>query len=253
MKKYNSWQNYFSIINLGEVDSTNNEAKRLISNNTPNNHIIVTATKQTEGRGRYGKKWDSIKGNLFMSIILPCLAPLDTMSQLSFVTSLAIERAITELSKRRNITCNIELKWPNDVLLNNKKVSGILLETAGQNNEYIIVGIGVNIKDSPNIVDYNTTSLTKENICNIDSIEMLNLIMVYFDKYYQLWVNKDFLSLRERWLKSAKDLKKQITVNTGKSKKVGIFLDVDFSGAIRLKLDNGEIKKIHTGEVFFCA
>ncbi len=250
MKGSNNWQNKFSLVNLDIADSTNNEAKRLVAK-SPSKNFVIKAERQTDGRGRYGKKWDSIDGNLFMSIILPCTAPLDIMAQISFVTSLAIGNAITELSKGNRPLYNIELKWPNDVLLNDKKVAGILLEAAGKTNEYLVIGVGVNIKNSPDLKDYNATSLIAENLLSVDASEMLNVLMKYFDKYYQLWEEKDFLSIREKWLKCAKNLRKEITIDTGKSKISGIFLDIDFNGAIRLQLKNGEIRKIHSGEVYF--
>jgi len=251
MTNNTKWLNQFRLISLDEIDSTNNKAKLLSITDEPCSHTVIHADKQTAGRGRYGRKWESLDGNLFMSIILPKTASLEKMAQLCFVCGLATEAAITGIIQSYNQNLSTKLKWPNDVLVNDKKIAGILIETAGKNNEYIIVGIGVNIKAAPILQENKTTSLFAEGISFVTSKDLLNEIMTKFIKYYYIWLSEEFLPIRERWIKKAKGIGEVINVTTGHNRVSGKFIDIDFTGSIRVLLASGQIYSINAGEVFF--
>jgi BirA family biotin operon repressor/biotin-[acetyl-CoA-carboxylase] ligase len=245
-----SWLREYNLLIFDELDSTNLEAKRLISSGISDNFVICADT-QTNGRGRYGRSWISHEGNLHTSILLRADEFLNKMPQLSFVSSLAVYNAIKTLALRQNKTIDLGLKWPNDVLISESKVSGILLETLKYSGaHWLIIGIGVNVKHSPDIEDKMTTSLEYAGL-NVHSTLMLDAIMSSFEYYRLLWLSKGFMYIRNLWLKKIYNPKQVITVSDGKNRVSGIFQDIDLSGAIRLKLASGQIYTLSVGEVFF--
>ena len=144
LKKFN-----FKIIN-----STNDLAIRIIKN-TSNKSGIVIAEKQKKGRGQYGKKWISNKGNLFISVFFPIDKSKLSLRELTKVNCLLVKKLISDFYEGK-----ILIKNPNDLLINNKKISGILQETFSNSGQiFIIVGIGVNLIKSPNLKGYPTTNL----------------------------------------------------------------------------------------------
>lgn len=245
------WLTKFHLLLLDDIDSTNNEAKRIVASDNSPNYLVICAKKQSAGRGRNGKFWQSEEGNLFVSVIFPRTGTIEEMSQLSFVSSLALHYAISSIFQNYSINKPISLKWPNDVLVNNKKVAGILLETAGLHSEYVVVGLGVNVKNFPTINGKYTTSLFAEGLHFLDPSELLNRFMTYLYKYYQIWITDQFMEIREKWLKRTKGLGEIITVDSGLERVSGKFLDIDFTGRLRIQVASGQIFYVSAGEVFF--
>ena len=157
------------------VNSTNDTAIQLIKKKKLN-HGIVIAEKQTRGRGQRGKKWISYKGNLFVSIFFSLEKINLSLNQLTKANSNLIMKLISFYYKKK-----IKIKLPNDILINNKKICGILQETIQKNNiKYLIVGIGLNLVKNPIIQDYPTTNLyelTKKKI-NVKNV-LKQLILIY--------------------------------------------------------------------------
>ena len=144
LKKFN-----FKIIN-----STNDLAIQIIKN-TNNKSGIVIAEKQKKGRGQYGKKWTSFKGNLFVSIFFQISKVKLSLKDLTKVNCFLVKKLLSNFYKGKII-----IKEPNDLLVNNMKISGILQETLSRSDEtFVIVGIGVNLIKSPKIKNYLTTNL----------------------------------------------------------------------------------------------
>ena len=136
------------------VNSTNDLAVKIIKN-TDNKSGIVIAEKQKNGRGQYGKKWTSFKGNLFVSIFFPINIVRLSIKDLTKINCFLVKKLLSNFYKER-----ITIKNPNDLLINNMKISGILQETLSKSHEtFIIVGIGVNLIKSPTIKNYLTTNL----------------------------------------------------------------------------------------------
>ena len=245
------WLDKFHLLLLDEVDSTNNEAKRIALTGQSPDYLVVCAKRQTNGRGRYGNSWESVEGNLFMSLIVPVSKDLDTMSQLSFISAVALDNVISNLFKTHNIDVNIELKWPNDVLINDHKIAGILLESTGYQNNYLVIGIGVNISNSPIIKDRKVTDLYKEGLVGVEKHEIMNRFMSNFSVLYDNWLENGFLPIRAKWLKKAKGIGKIISINTGSSRISGRFMDIDFKGQARISVSSGQVHSVNTGEIFF--
>ena len=135
----------YQLVELDCVDSTNAEAKRLGEEGAPD-CTIVWAKRQTSGRGRRGREWVSDEGNLYFSILLRMPYPMAAMTQLSFVAANAVADAVSVAAPRGSF---VNVKWPNDVLLEGQKVSGILLEGEPDMEtgafKYLVIGVGVNI------------------------------------------------------------------------------------------------------------
>ena len=163
--------------NFKKVNSTNDLAIRIIKN-TNNKSGIVIAEKQNKGRGQYGKKWVSYKGNLFVSIFFTLDNINLSLNNITRINCLLLKKLLTFYYKKK-----ITIKKPNDLLINKKKICGILQETIRKSGEtFIIIGIGINLIKSPNIKSYPTTNLF--NLTNI-KIErkdvIIKLIKIYED------------------------------------------------------------------------
>ena len=202
----------------------------------------MVANKQTNGKGKGDRKWiGEDNENLYFSLKIDASNKNFDYSQLSFLSGLAIKNSITKYNKTNN---SILLKWPNDLLINEKKVSGILLEYDLLYN-YLVIGVGVNIKSFPKTnTIFNATSLFQENIF-VDKDILLKDFLYNFDFLLKKWYEFGFSYIREDWLKNCYKLKKEIKVNNI----VGIFEDLDIDGTLILKTKEGTTK-IYSGDIF---
>ena len=163
--------------NFKKVNSTNNTAIRIIKNSNLNYGMIISEI-QKKGKGQYGKKWISYRGNLFVSFFFNLDQINLTLKKLTKINYLLVKRLISSFCKKKII-----FKNPNDLLISNKKICGILQETIIINNRnYLVVGIGVNIVKSPNIKHYQTTNLSEVVGKKIDYKLVANLLRLIFEK-----------------------------------------------------------------------
>ena len=184
-EKLLDWLSRYNLIIFDEIDSTNLEARRLIESGI-NDDFVIVASKQSLGKGRVGRKWVSEEGNLYLSVILRPYGKTHTFPQLSFITSLALYDTISTLSRENDHRCgslDMKLKWPNDVLVNNHKISGILLELIPHNDrEYLVIGVGINVNNNPNQLDRKTISLSEIFSKDLDVNYVLGIFMSIFHK-----------------------------------------------------------------------
>ena len=240
MKKYN-------LIKLRTVKSTNLEIKKMISSDIKNNNLCLSADKQTNGYGRRNTKWFSYNGNVHLSILLKPKCQINEVNQLSFVTSISLGDTLKKI--KENI--NVKYKWPNDILLNKKKIAGILLETSSHFNKkikWVIIGIGLNIQKSPrlNKKEFDATSLKKEKIY----IEKDNFINLFLDKFfanYELWKKKGFSFIKKDWLSNIYQVNNKIIVKYKNNYIKGKIVNLLINGGIKLKTSK-EIKEIFYGD-----
>ena len=142
------------VFRFKKVKSTNNTAIRIIRNSKLENGMIISEL-QSDGRGQYGRRWISEKGNLFVSLFYVQNNLYLTLKQLTKINSFLVKKLLAKYYKKK-----IDFKKPNDLLINKKKICGILQETIDKlDNKYLIVGIGINLIKSPNINNYPTTNL----------------------------------------------------------------------------------------------
>ena len=232
-----------------EIDSTNNE---LLSGKQQykKNGTVLLAEKQLSGKGRKNRTWHSAKGlNLTFSILLTneILSELNP-NHINLVASLAVAEAIDNLHQLKT-----ELKWPNDILINKKKVAGILIETSikGRQVERIVIGVGINLNQISFQGDFNfpPTSLKLEVNSDIDRETMLAEILNNFEE--QLFsLEKSSENLLNEWRSKCKMIGDKITITENEKIKTGIFHDIDENGYLLLKRNNA-IEKIHYGDVSF--
>lgn len=239
MEENETWR----ILRYEEVGSTNDIAK-MLSAEPPARRFVVTARRQTSGRARRGRSWQSLDGNLFMSQAFPL--ELRYLNDAVFLVSLSLYEAVTAFAPRGEV----RLKWPNDVLIENRKISGILLEKG--ENEYIIAGIGVNIASAPPAREpllYPAAALADFGV-RTDCPKFLEAYLHAFDGNFDLWRQQGFMPIREKWLSHAKGLREEIVVNLEKRRETGIFEGLSENGALLLR-QRDEIVPILAGDIFY--
>lgn len=244
------WLKNYNLLIFETIDSTNSEALRLAKAGAIGDFVIISNT-QTGGRGSKGRLWKSIAGNLHTTILLN--SPVDPKKhpQLSFVVANSIFDALAKIAQSKHRNLNIKLKWPNDILINGRKVGGILLEsiTLGNKN-YVAIGIGVNIIEAPANVSFPATSLYDEGIILESSDELLSLVINRFDKLYKGWIaDNSFIRTRKDWMRRAYNLNKVITIDDGNRRLSGLFKEIDFDGSIRIQLAGGQLYNLAAGDV----
>jgi len=255
MKKIKNWQyKNFLIHHFDELQSTNDLAISLVKNRNIFANEIILANQQSKGRGRYNRQWISEIGNLYFSLVLDGKIAnknlgLNQISTLSLVANIALNLTIKTISQAQNIEINIANKWPNDLLIENKKVAGILLENIIINNncEFIILGIGVNINNNPQNTLFQATNLQQLKITTNAKI-LLENFLDNFSNFFSIWQNFGFKNLRDLWLKDAYNLHKEIIVGDLESRINGIFEDLDEFGNLILKTPQKTIK-IFAGDI----
>ena len=243
-------QEDYKIVNYVSTDSTNAEALRLIQNGCLDDYVI-TADQQTQGKGSKGRNWQSLLGNLHASILLRSQTTPIQNQQLPFLVSNAVYSTLNYFAKKDKVNVNIKQKWPNDVLINGKKVAGILLESHTHNQQnYLIIGIGINILASPEQANFPASSLVNEGIILQHTDELLNVLMLEFRRLYQQWcIDYSFKVIRQQWLKRAYNLNKVITIDDGHCKVSGIFKDLDFSGSLVLQMPDQTLRSFVVGDL----
>ena len=251
MKNSENYQfkNYL-IHQFDEVESTNDLAFSLAENNQIFANEIIVASKQNKGRGRLNRNWESPKGNLYFSLVLQPKIAIEKTSQISLVAICALQIAVAKIFQQQNIVAKIQNKWPNDLLIDQKKVAGILLESkiSNKNCDFAILGIGVNINSNPTQTLFPSTNI-KNFSCEISASKMLEFFLEEFENLYENWLIFGFKNIRNLWHKNAYNLNSKININLGNSKIEGLFQEIDEEGNIVIKNHNNETKKISFGDV----
>jgi BirA family transcriptional regulator, biotin operon repressor / biotin---[acetyl-CoA-carboxylase] ligase len=244
----------FSMHHFDEIDSTMNVVRDYIKNNPLKSHgYLVQADLQTGGRGRYGRQWISPIGNLYFSLCLTPEVNLTKASELSFVICLAIGEALQEILPKKT---KMLYKWPNDILIDDLKICGILLEASTNlKNELqgIIIGIGLNCLYFPeNGTLVPATSLIDRGVsaADADAQKMLDRILQKISFFYEYWLKNGFQHIRELWLERAKGLNEPIKIRLEQKELTGIFRDLDAQGALIVETENETIK-VTAGDVYF--
>lgn len=243
---------YTNVIHYKEIDSTNNEAKKLINNQKDLPYWII-ADKQTSGRGRKDRFWDSPIGNFMGTYVLSIKGEKRILPQLSFVSALAIHSTITEF--RHEDSSEVMLKWPNDIIINNKKCGGILIENIfSKNNLFhtIAIGIGVNLKSSPLHSTFPSGNILQEFNTNIERDEFLNSINKNILKFLSLWDGgSNYKYILNTWKSKAYLLNSKVAVSLPNGdKKEGIFSTIDEEGGLILLNSNGDKEIFYAAEIF---
>lgn len=227
--------------------STNSTARSLALKRSEEGTVVIAQT-QRKGRGRFDRVWQSPKGGVYLSLLLRPKAPAEKTLLLTYVAALAVTNTI------RSFNLPARIKWPNDVLVQGKKIAGILLESATKNTQvsYVIVGIGVNLNTNLVLlstdVRNNATSLCIEHGSPIDYDEFLTNFFLQFDRFYQVFVAGKFDQIIDAWKQQSDTLGKRIKVQTTNDIVHGTAVDVDQSGFLLLKTQEGRIIRVTSGD-----
>lgn len=239
-----------SILFVRAVRSTNDWAKQLAEFGAPEGTVAI-ADSQISGRGRLGRRWFSPVGGLWFSIILRPELRAGEVSRLVFVASLAVADALRETYK----LC-VETKWPNDVLVNGRKVCGILAEakSEGEKVSFVVVGIGVNagfrVRDKlPRGLWGIATSLEDEVDSRIEPELLFRTVLERFESFYQMLLEDGFVVLLDMWKRYAGFLGRMVEVNDGSEKVLGRAIDVGTDGSLSVRLQSGPTQRFFVGEV----
>jgi BirA family transcriptional regulator, biotin operon repressor / biotin---[acetyl-CoA-carboxylase] ligase len=238
---------FYNLASLDVTESTNMDARNLATDNAPEG-TLVWAKSQGAGRGRRGRNWASPPGNMYASLILrPDCAP-STAAQISFVAALAIRDAIAQFLPDDKVA---QLKWPNDVLVNQKKIAGILLEShlaGGDELDWLVVGTGVNIESYPDQVERPATSL-HELGSDVSVPGYLEAYATHMLSWYRQWQEDGFSIIRQNWLEHAWGQGGPVEVRLGKETFQGVFDDLDETGALVVSTPGGS-RLVSAGDVF---
>jgi BirA family transcriptional regulator, biotin operon repressor / biotin---[acetyl-CoA-carboxylase] ligase len=232
------------------LGSTNDEAKRLARDEGAVHGTLVWAMRQEAGKGRRGRPWVSPEGNVYASLILRPECAVAKAAQLSFAAAGALADALQPLLPEAVCCC----KWPNDVLIDDRKVAGILLESETDSSgglEWLVLGIGINVQHFPPDSEFPATSLCNEGGRLDQPGPVLVRFIQAFNTWYEVWLKEGFRAIREGWLQTARGVGGPVTVRLEKQTLVGTFADLDSDGALLLDLPSGERRRITAGDVFF--
>lgn len=238
-----------AIKHFNTVDSTNNTARRLLEEGQIEAGALITSHHQTTGKGRRGRTWESPPGVLTFSLVIKPDLPVQEIPLLSLVLAVAVSSALDHFLSRGS-----QIKWPNDVLADGRKMVGILLELSGEIDrpDYVVAGIGVNINTrmeqfSP-LTQSLSSSLYELEQQTFSTTAVLIAILQEVDHYYNLFLNQGFASILEEFKQRCGHLGKAVNINLGQRVLTGINTDIDEMG--NLLIDTGEkIEKVSTGDV----
>jgi len=185
----------FEIFIFKNVISTNDEAIKLIRKNKKKTGCVY-AEFQTKGKGTHGKQWISKKGNLFSSIFFPLKKSYPKFNEFSIINSVLVCEVIKKFCKKNKVA----IKWPNDVFVNGKKISGILQELITFNNtKFLVIGIGINIVSSPKINNnYKATNIFLETRVKTPIKEILNILISSYEKLFSNLGSYNYLNFKKK-------------------------------------------------------
>ena len=231
-----------------EVDSTNDVAKYLAENGAEEGTVVV-AEIQNRGKGRRGKTWISPPGGVWMSIILrPDILP-SRAPQLTLVTGVAVAETL-----KKELKLNVGIKWPNDILIGNKKVCGILTEVNASINKvnYVIVGIGIDMNVDvplfPPDLQKGATSLKNELDTEINGAILVQKFLLNLEKLYSQFTADKFPDILNEWRSLSKTIGSRVEVRTRGKTVQGYAVGINKDGILILELDDGSLKKMISGE-----
>lgn len=243
-----SWSGGRTVVLL-ETDSTNIQCRRLAEEGSPEGTLVV-AERQTAGKGRRGRSWQSPAGTgVWMSLLLRPGCRPETVPMLTLVAALAVERGIREATGLAS-----QIKWPNDLVLNRKKICGILLETrvTGGKTDFVVAGIGINanIPEFPEELREKATSLYLESGEKADRAALIGRVTAAFEEYYRIFLESgDLTPLLSEYNERLVSLGGAVRVLDPKGEYGGTCLGINAGGELLVKGEDGQVTAVVSGEV----
>jgi BirA family biotin operon repressor/biotin-[acetyl-CoA-carboxylase] ligase len=234
-----------------ELDSTQALARALALQGSPEG-LLVLAEHQLAGKGRLGRDWSSPAGNIYLSCLLRPGIELFRTPQIPLLAGVAVARA---LRSHPGIEC--QLKWPNDLLYQGRKLGGILAEVSAEADriEYLILGLGLNVnastQDLPAQVRDQATSLGLILNKHIPRVPLLQQILASLEATYQEYLSQGFAAIRAAWLQMNCTLGREVEFYQDRNKITGLAQDLDHSGGLQVSLGPGQISTLQAGDIEF--
>jgi BirA family biotin operon repressor/biotin-[acetyl-CoA-carboxylase] ligase len=236
------------ILRFACIDSTNTEARgRALSGER--GPLWLCADRQTAGRGRRGREWTSVDGNLFTTGLYTLEHTPGQAAELSFAAALSAAEVCDSVLGDRERT---KLKWPNDVLVDRKKAAGLLLESgdAPGGGLWLAIGVGLNLVSHPEDAERPATDLSEAG-GELDRDTALDRLIAAFETWRRRWLDFGFAPIRDAWLARAHGLGEACEARLQGETVKGVFADLAQDGALRLDLAGGGRRYISAGEVYF--
>jgi len=238
------------------IDSTQNQALKM-ADDAANNGSVIVASKQTGGRGRSGRKWISPKGGIWLSIILQPKFDISVTTLFPIASALALSIAI-----EKTFSIKPELKWPNDLTVNGKKLAGMLVDVSLESNriENLVLGVGINfdvnvkqiekaLKGTPNF--YGVASLNNQKK-KVKPIQLIQSFLVELEKIYKSLTAKQTKKVISEWTLRSSTIGKNVELNTENGKIKGKAVKIDEDGALVVS-ENNKIHRIIAGDIIHLA
>ena len=235
-----------------ELKSTNIIAKEKALHRAEgiNEGTLIIAERQSAGKGRLGREWFSPAGGIWLSIILYPQLPPSYIPRITLMTAVAVAKAI-----KMCVQIEPQIKWPNDILINEKKVCGILTEMSAELDiiNWVVVGIGINVnidhRKFPEDIQENTISLKEVLGKEVLRVKMVQIFLQEFEKYYESLKRREFSSILKEWKLYSHTLGRKIRVDMGERIVTGEAVNINEEGALILKKENGELVEIISGTI----
>lgn len=242
----------YRLLRLETTDSTNAEASRRAAAGEPG-PLWIWSARQSHGRGRAGREWQSRQGNLFASLLIAINCPLRTAGQLALLAGVVAFDTVAKLLGPEKQS-NLLLKWPNDILLDGAKLAGMLLENAGTPSDtrsVVVIGTGINLASHPQDVPQPATSLAAHGV-DVTPAAALEILADTTDSWLTRWGDgAGFPTVRRAWLDRAGPTGRPLRVRLNEQETEGVFAGLDPSGALRLLTPDGTERRVTAGDVFF--
>jgi len=235
---------------LDQVGSTNVEAM-VLADSGDAGQIWVTALSQQAGKARRGRQWISHPGNLYGSLLLIDPAPRDALATLPLMVSLALHKAV--LQELPQIGERLKIKWPNDLLLDGKKLSGILLEAQPDRHgrSAVVIGCGVNCRHFPENPLYPATSLAHEGF-EVVPMKLFRQLALAMASELRIWAQgHGFAIIRREWLDRCHGLGEAIVARYPDRELQGTFIDINTDGLLLLRDEEGYTHLVSAADIFF--
>ena len=241
----------YRLVRLDTIDSTNAEAKRRADMGEPG-PLWIWSARQSKGRGRAGREWTSKVGNLFASLLIRLNCPLQTASQLALVAGIITYETTSKLIAYEGRS-KLRLKWPNDVLLDEEKIAGMLLENLANSNDkgtVVVVGTGLNLANHPENLPQPAISLDAYGL-TVTPAAALEVLAATTHEWLQRWnEGASFPTIRRAWLDRAGPMGRRLIVRINETQVEGTYAGLNQDGSLRLKTEDG-VHAVTAGDVFF--
>ncbi|HLR63140.1 MAG TPA: biotin--[acetyl-CoA-carboxylase] ligase [Lentibacillus sp.] len=239
-----------NIIHKTTTNSTQQVAHQAARENAEHGTVII-ADEQIEGKGRMAREWHSTKNKgIWMSMIMRPSIPPAAAPQLTLLTATVLAEVITKCT-----SAEPKIKWPNDLLINDKKTAGILTEMQAEQDQiqYIVTGIGINVNhsnvDFPGELSNKATSLKMETGDDQQIVKIIQQILMYFERAYDAFIRDGFTNVKNKWESYGYKIGESIRIRTNSEPLEATFIGIAEDGALLVQSETDETRRIYSGEI----